>query len=94
MKSLGIRRMFESKAFHANFPGAEDGVKLFKQNIKTDIDEKGTKVAVVTTSYAETVTSAGPPEIFNVNRPFLYLIWEKSTGAILLAGRFADPDLH
>jgi len=50
-------------------------------------DEEGTEAAAVTVVGVE-LTSAGPPQeiAFHANRPFLYLIRERSTGAILFMG--------
>jgi serpin B len=34
----------------------------------------------------------GPVKIFEANRPFIYLVQEKTTGAILFIGRFSQPE--
>jgi hypothetical protein len=61
---------------------------LIKQKTFVNVDEEGTEAAA---SYVEMFTSTGPeayPKIdFHVDRPFLFLIHEKSTGEILFAGR-------
>lgn len=52
------------------------------------VDEEGTEAAAVSTGIA--VTTALPPDpiVFRADHPFLYLITEASTGAILFAGSF------
>ena len=58
-----------------------------------EVNEEGTEAAAVTA--VETIkTSAGgspQPVPFYANRPFLYLIKENSTGAILFIGRMDEP---
>ena len=51
------------------------------------VDEEGTEAAAAT---AVVVTRGMPPTI-NANRPFLFLIREKTTGTILFLGRVIQP---
>ena len=58
-----------------------------------EVNEEGTEAAAVT-AIEVVATSVGPPSgpiSFFANRPFLYLIKEKSTGAILFIGRMDQP---
>lgn len=48
------------------------------------VNEEGTEAAAVTE--VSDPTSAGPGEPFTVNRPFIFSIREKSSGAILFLG--------
>lgn len=61
-----------------------------QQDAIIKVDEEGTEAAVVSHA-AFGVTDAGPSPavIFHADHPFLYLITEKSTGAILFAGRYS-----
>jgi serpin B len=55
------------------------------------VDEEGTEAAAVT-AVEFGLTSAGPQiASFIVNRPFLFFIKEKSTGAILFMGKVINP---
>ena len=56
-------------------------------------DEEGTEAAAVTIVGVE-LTSVGPPRevTFHANRPFIYLIREQSTGAILFMGAVKNFD--
>jgi serpin B len=58
---------------------------------KTDINEEGTEVAVATWNMGVTIDDDIPNTAinvkFNVNRPFLYFIVDKLSGAIILSGR-------
>jgi serpin B len=63
------------------------------QKTFAEINEEGTEAAAAT--YVEIgIISPGPttyPKIeFHVNRPFLFLIHEKSTGAILFGGKILN----
>ena len=58
------------------------------QNTYIKVDETGTEVASTTTS--NNMDIAPLPEIdyvFKCDRPFFYLVKEKSTGVILLMGK-------
>ncbi len=63
-----------------------------KQKTFVEVNEEGTEAAAITS--VETVaTSAEPPRAisFHANRPFIYIIKEKSTGAILFMGKMGNP---
>jgi serpin B len=73
-------------------------VKLWINNIVhravLDVAEKGTEAAAATaTSLPEITMVREPPQpqLFTVNRPFLFYIADDNTGAILFAGRISDP---
>ena len=64
-----------------------------KQNIGISaivVDEEGTEAAAVSVAGMEKAMAVAPGQRvdFHANRPFLYLITESSTGAILFAGKF------
>ena len=67
-------------------------IGLVKQKTYIDVSEKGTEAAAVTIVGVEK-TASGPddPIPFIVNKPYFYLIREKSTGAILFMGRMIAP---
>lgn len=57
------------------------------------IDEKGTEAAAAT-GIAMEVTSAPitPPPTFRADHPFLFLIRDRDSGAVLFLGRVAEPE--
>jgi serpin B len=58
-----------------------------------EVAEEGTEAAAATAVVITTRTMApgNQPERFAVDRPFMFLIADDATGAILFAGRVSDP---
>ncbi len=63
-------------------------ISRVEQKTYIDVNESGTEAAAAT-SVGIGVTSL-PPQI-TLNRPFLYLIRERESGAVLFIGRVGDP---
>lgn len=59
-------------------------LNLIKQKSKIEVDEKGTSASSVTLS---TVTTGMRPTEIRVNRPFLFVITEKTTNLIFFIGK-------
>ena len=53
------------------------------------VDEQGTEAAAATAVLVERVVSE-PPEVA-IDRPFIFLVRDSDTGAILFLGRVLDP---
>ena len=90
--ALGINSIFKTGYLN----GIADDPRLYVSKIKhktfVEVNEEGTEAAAVTSVEVE-YTSIGPstPVPFHINRPFIYLIKEKSTGVILFVGRMDHP---
>jgi len=56
-----------------------------------DVNEKGTEAAAVTVVEIS-FTSVQPETSFIVDRPFIYAIREKNTGALLFMGKVGNPE--
>ena len=57
-----------------------------------EVAEEGTEAAAVTAVVVTTrAMRPGPEERFVVDRPFMFLIADDATGAILFAGRVSNP---
>ena len=65
-------------------------IDFVKHKTFIDVNEEGTEAAAVTVVGIE-FTSAPQNVVFNANRPFLYAITEKSTGAVLFMGTVKNP---
>jgi len=89
--NLGMQLIFYGGL--KNIADADLFVSNIKQKTFVEVNEEGTEAAAVTVIEIRK-TSAGSdpvPVQFFANRPFLYLIKEKSTGAILFIGRMDEP---
>jgi serpin B len=93
LKQLGMIDAFDA----ADFSGMDGTRKLFIGEVIHEafvkVDEKGTEAAAATAVIGEEV-SPGPsplPLAMVVDRPFLFLIRDIPTGAILFMGRVVNP---
>jgi serpin B len=82
----------------ADFSGINRGgglnIDYVKHKTFVEVNEEGTEAAAVTIVAIEK-NSIGPPKtLFTVDRPFLYVITEKSSGAILFLGTVKNPLLQ
>ncbi|MEN8117442.1 MAG: serpin family protein [Bacteroidota bacterium] len=80
----------------ADFTGINKNGNLFIDYVKhktfIEVNEEGTEAAAVTIVAVERTSVGGPQNIlFYVNRPFMYVITEKDTGAILFIGTVKNP---
>ena len=92
-----LSTMGMADAFNANiadFTGINAIQKLYISEVKhktmVEVNEEGTVAAAVTSTGMST-TAIQLPLVINVNKPFVFVISEKSTGAILFTGRIMDP---
>lgn len=88
---LGMEIAFSSTsaAFTGINPGGRLRISEVKQKTHITVDEKGTEAAAAT-SVGIGLTSAGIPT-FNANRPFLFMITERSSGLIVFMGKLSLP---
>jgi serpin B len=90
LAAMGCRRAFEMG--QADFSGISSSPLAVNQIFQVafiEVDESGTKAAAVTGGGFFGATPKTPELI--VNRPFLFLIRDVPTGAILFVGQVADP---
>jgi serpin B len=94
LQSLGMVDAFDpSKADFSGIDGSK-GLYVYRVFHKAFIavDEKGTEAAAAT---AVILSYWGPrPPSFTADRPFIFLIRDKQTGAILFMGRVLDPTMQ
>jgi serpin B len=94
-KALGLVQPFRSDA--ADFSGMADEaiyISQIQHRAVIDVDEDSTEAAAATA--ANFVSRGAPPmpekpEVFRVDRPFLFYITDDATGAILFQGRISNP---
>lgn len=93
LSDMGMSKAFESSA---ELNGISDDGRLsvgfVKQNTFLGIDEEGTEAAAVTT-IGVVLTSVGPgtPKTVIADRPFFFVISEKTSNTILFTGRIVNP---
>jgi len=94
LRALGMPSAFEDGV--ADFSGIDGTRKLVIKDVLhkafVSVDEKGTEAA------AATAVIVGPTSIplfvdVKIDRPFIYLIRDNATGAVLFFGRIVDPSL-
>jgi len=103
LQALGMRTAFDKPAGSANFDRmaprkADDYLKISEVMHKTfiSLDEEGTEAAAATAVIMAVPASAMPvqpkePRIVRVDRPFLFVIQHRASGACLFLGRVTDP---
>ena len=96
LQALGLSLPFQNDADFSGITTA-DQLQIDKvlQDAKIDFHEGGTEAVVVT---VVTLVGRGAPRkpepptvVFRADRPFMFLIRENSTGAILFMGRVSEP---
>ena len=93
MSRLGMPKAFTGDAEFPYFCNTNTSIGLMKQKAKIKVNETGTEAAAVTVIEEDGSESAGPePEPRRVNfhatRPFLYVISDEATDAILFIGQY------
>ncbi len=89
LKALGMIDAFDPNS--ADLSGISDAdlfVSFVKQNTFVEVNEKGTEAAAVTTTGIE-LTSL--PPVFQINKPFVFIIRERSTNTVLFIGKVVNP---
>lgn len=89
LASMGMPLAFSSQA---DFSGMNGKRNLFIDEVihkaVVEVNEEGTEAAAAT---AVGMRTTSMPPMFEVNRPFLFLIREHATGTILFIGRVTNP---
>lgn len=94
LSALGMPNAFNvALADFSNFCNVQTYIEMMKQVSKIKLDEEGTEAAAITVIASYTSTGGSdvtePRRVnFHANRPFLYVISEQSTGAILFIGQY------
>ena len=92
---MGMPSAFDTSK--ANFSGMDGKLDLYIGNVlhKTfvEVSEKGTEAAAATAVVMRMTAVLNPqqPAVFKADRPFIFLIRDNTTGAILFIGRYAKP---
>lgn len=90
LKSMGMARAFEDKDEFRNMANSDLYISRVLHDTAIEVTEEGTVAAAAT--IVEMTEKAMFNSIFNANRPFVYIIREKSTGVILFIGKTDNID--
>ena len=89
--SMGMPKAFSGSAeFPYLFKEIKSGIYISRVRHKAfvEVDEEGTEAAVATDV---AMTYKGMNTVITLNKPFVYIIRENTTGAILFAGKLMEP---
>jgi serpin B len=94
LMEMGLSAAFREDA---EFPGIiEEEIPLFISEVlhKTyiDVNEEGTEAAAVTSIGFETTSVGDPTPVMIINRPFMYVIREKTSNALVFMGTVGAPE--
>ena len=102
LKSLGMPLAFGGTAdFTGIHVPTDDADRLFISEVvhqaNIDVDEKGTEAAAATAVMMATggCTGPGPAKVitFRLDRPFVFVLRDVATGAVLFMGQVTDPSV-
>lgn len=90
MSRLGMPKAFTVSAEFPDFCNVSTYIALMKQVARIKVSEEGTEAAAVTViGMKNSVTPSEPIHVdFHADHPFIYMISEKSTGAIFFIGHY------
>jgi serpin B len=94
LEKLGMTDAFTGNADFSGITGNRDlSISQIVHEAKVTVDEKGTEAAAATAVglYASATRISRATYTLDVNRPYLMLIRDDKTGAILFLGRVTDP---
>ena len=92
LSKMGMVNAFTQKADFSGLDGTADNVvSIAVHKAFVEVNEEGTEAAAATAAAVCRSTSFSPIPDFRADRPFVFLIRDRETGAILFLGRFAKP---
>lgn len=93
LTALGMSDAFD--AARADFSGMTGNRDLMLSNVIhkafVEVNEEGTEAAAATGAVIALTSAPLPPPVFRADHPFLFVIREEKSGAMLFVGRLADP---
>ncbi len=92
LQTLGMQAAFKN----ADFSGIDGALGLQISDVLhkafVAVDEDGTEAAAATAVLVKTTSvPIDPPTVVKVDKPFLYIIRDNATGAVVFLGRIMDP---
>lgn len=97
-----LRPELAAMGMDISFTDFADFTKMYNQPVQItksihqtfiEVNEEGTEAAAATV-IGTGLTSIGPPAVLRIDRPFMYVIAEKTSGVILFTGVVNNPALN
>ena len=90
LSAMGMPGSFTGAADFKAMSDYAGHLDFVQQDAVIKVDEEGSEAAVISSAGMEKATAIAPGShvVFHADHPFLYLITESGTGAVLFAGRF------
>ena len=86
LQQMGMVQAFEANADFSKMSDLDLLISRIIHSSYCDVNEEGTEAAAIT--IVEMMESAMPiNQVFNANRPFIFIIRERSTGIMLFMGK-------
>ena len=89
LHSLGLVKALDANADFSSLSPAPLSIDSIFHQAYVRVDEKGTEAAAVTTTTMITSVQPAPPT-FRADRPFIFMIRDRASGAILFMGRLLE----
>jgi serpin B len=90
---LGMREAFDPTL--ADFSGMTNDERLFISDVIHEayiaVDEEGTEAAAATAVVMRATSAPMDPATLTIDRPFLFMLYDRDTGTPLFLGRVLDP---
>jgi serpin B len=91
LSAMGMANAFSPAADFSGIDGHRDlSISQVVHKAYIDVSEEGTEAAAAT-GIGVALTAFAPPITFRADHPFLFLIRDTTSGAILFAGRLENP---
>ena len=95
LKQMGIKTAFEGNADFSKMLELPQAISEVLQKTYISVDEKGTEAAAATVVMMKTTSTGMPqpePERFIADRPFQFVIYDKTAKEVLFSGRYAKVE--
>lgn len=92
LAALGLTDAFNAQ--RADFSGISDQPLYISDVVHkafVEVNEKGTEAAAATGIIMRTTSIPAPPKTFRADHPFIFLIRENRSGAVLFMGKIINP---
>lgn len=88
LKAMGMPQAFSNTADFSNMTGDVVSISEVKHKAFVEVNEEGTEAGAVTSVGIEIISFSG----IVFDSPFVFIIRERTTGAILFMGKYANPN--